>query len=126
MSQKSGIGGVFASTMQYFILFVAITLGLMFIVVIYQGLFGGQPWLLQLAKCQFPVFVGLPIAGLCSSFVVFAFDTLVKGDMEFKMIGGMEIKGPTAPILLWVVCFFVISICIKILWNYNLVISGCS
>jgi len=89
----------------------------LFILLILNGIFGNERWLLKIAAEHSAVIIGLPIAGLCSSFVVLLFNRVVPGQIEFKLTNFLEMKGPAAPIMLWVVCFFTISICIKMLWN---------
>lgn len=89
----------------------------LFILLILNGIFGNERWLLKVTQEQVPVIIGLPIAGLCSSFVVLLFNKVVPGEIELKFTNLLERKGPAAPIMLWVVCFFIISICIKMLWN---------
>lgn len=112
--------------MSILIALVAFALGFMFVMIIYGGLFGKDAWLLKIAQCQVPVFLGLPIAGLCSSFLLLTFNREFEGSMEIKLPPGIEITGPAGPIILWVICFFIISVCMSFLWNSNFSFSFCS
>lgn len=63
---------------------------------------------------RFPVVVGLPFAALFSLFLV-TFLQQTTGPIEVKVIG-VEFKGPSGKIVLWLVCFLGIAAAIKLLW----------
>jgi len=74
----------------------------------------GDFWL-TLIKDQFPVVVGLPMAGFLSLFVTLVL-RIAAGPIEFE-IAGLKFKGGAAPIVFWVICFLSIAISIKLLWQ---------
>jgi hypothetical protein len=69
-----------------------------------------------LIREQFPVLVGLPMAGLGSLFVTLIL-RISTGEMEVE-IGGLKFKGAAAPIVFWVVCFLSIVLSIQLLWQH--------
>ena len=109
----------FVDTMKFLIAALGGILSVMFLYLLRTGLFFSDPWLIKLAQNKFPVIIGLPVAGLCSSFVILTFDRLIDGKIEFKISNSIELTGPTAPILLWMICFLVISFCINMLWKWS-------
>ncbi|WP_295623642.1 hypothetical protein [uncultured Nitrosomonas sp.] len=64
---------------------------------------------------QFPVLIGLPMAGLGSLFVTLIL-RISTGPIEFE-IGGLKFKGGAAPIVFWIICFMVIVLSINLLWQ---------
>ncbi len=69
-----------------------------------------------LIREQFPVLVGLPMAGLGALFVTLIL-RISTGEMEVE-IGGLKFKGAAAPIVFWVVCFLSIVLSIQMLWQH--------
>ena len=69
-----------------------------------------------LIREQFPVLVGLPMAGLGSLFVTLIL-RISTGEMEVE-IGALKFKGAAAPIVFWVVCFLSIVLSIQLLWQH--------
>ncbi|SNX58645.1 hypothetical protein SAMN06296273_0109 [Nitrosomonas ureae] len=74
----------------------------------------GDYWKIMV-KEQFPVLVGLPMAGLGSLFVTLIL-RISTGPIEFE-IGGLKFKGGAAPIVFWIICFMVIVLSINLLWQ---------
>lgn len=74
----------------------------------------GDYWKIMI-KEQFPVLVGLPMAGLGSLFVTLIL-RISTGPIEFE-IGGLKFKGGAAPIVFWIICFMVIVLSINLLWQ---------
>jgi hypothetical protein len=68
----------------------------------------------DLALKHFPAMVGLPAAALAATFLILTFEA-VSGEVEFKALG-VEFKGASGPIVLWVVCFLSIAVAIRLLW----------
>ncbi|MBR9910909.1 MAG: hypothetical protein GYB33_11240 [Gammaproteobacteria bacterium] len=64
---------------------------------------------------QFPVLVGMPMAGLGALFVTLIL-RISTGPLEFE-IGGLKFKGGAAPIVFWIICFLSIVVSIKMLWQ---------
>ncbi|MBY0474981.1 MAG: hypothetical protein K2Q13_07975 [Nitrosomonas sp.] len=69
----------------------------------------------NMVKEQFPVLIGLPMAGLGSLFVTLIL-RISTGPIEFE-IGGLKFKGGAAPIVFWIICFMVIVLSINLLWQ---------
>ena len=69
----------------------------------------------NMVKEQFPVLIGLPMAGFGSLFVTLIL-RISTGPIEFE-IGGLKFKGGAAPIVFWIICFMVIVLSINLLWQ---------
>ena len=69
----------------------------------------------MLIKEQFPVMIGLPMAGLAALFVTLVL-RISTGPLEFE-ISGLKFKGGAAPIVFWLLCFLSISTAIGFLWQ---------
>lgn len=69
---------------------------------------------LRFAADRFPAVVGLPCAALFSLFLV-TFLRQAAGPIEIKM-AGMEFKGPSGQVIMWLICFLGIALAIKLLW----------
>ena len=74
----------------------------------------GEYWKTLISE-QFPVLVGLPMAGLGALFVTLIL-RISTGELEFE-IAGLKFKGGAAPIVFWIVCFLSIVISIQLLWQ---------
>jgi hypothetical protein len=72
-----------------------------------------QP-LYELALKQLPATVGLPLSALASLAIVICLRT-TNGPTEFEAIG-FKFKGASGPIIMWVICFMVMTVAIKLLW----------
>lgn len=68
----------------------------------------------ELIRSQFPVIVGLPIAGLGALFVTLVL-RISAGPIEFEA-GPVRFKGGSAPIVFWVLCFLSMVLATKLLW----------
>ena len=68
-----------------------------------------------LIRDQFPVLVGLPMAGLGGLFVTLIL-RISTGPLEFEL-AGLKFKGGAAPIVFWIVCFLSIVLSIRLLWQ---------
>lgn len=68
-----------------------------------------------LIREQFPVLVGLPMAGLGAVFVTLIL-RISTGPLEFEL-AGLKFKGGAAPIVFWIVCFLSIVLSIRLLWQ---------
>ncbi len=68
-----------------------------------------------LIREQFPVLVGLPMAGLGALFVTLIL-RISTGPLEFEL-AGLKFKGGAAPIVFWIVCFLSIVLSIRMLWQ---------
>lgn len=69
----------------------------------------------DLIREQFPVLVGLPMAGLGALFVTLIL-RISTGPLEFEM-AGVKFKGGAAPIVFWIICFLSIVLSIRMLWQ---------
>lgn len=69
----------------------------------------------KLVVGHFPVVVGLPMAAI-ASFVLVAYLQQRSGEgLKFKGLG-FEFEGPSGQVVLWVLCFIVIALMIKVMW----------
>lgn len=71
----------------------------------------------ELIRQNFPVIVGLPMAGLGALFVSIVLQ-ISSGPIEFD-VAGVRFKGASAPIVFWLLCFLAITLAIKMLWRYS-------
>jgi len=74
----------------------------------------GDYWL-TLIREQFPVLVGVPMAGLGALFITLIL-RISTGTLEFEF-AGFKFKGGAAPIVFWVICFLSIVLSIQLLWQ---------
>lgn len=68
-----------------------------------------------LIREQFPVLVGLPMAGLGALYITLIL-RISTGALEFEL-AGLKFKGGAAPIVFWIVCFLSIVLSIRLLWQ---------
>ncbi len=68
----------------------------------------------SLVSRQFPVIVGLPLAGCGALFVTLVL-RLSSGPIRFQ-VAGVKFRGASAPIVFWLLCFLSIATMIKLLW----------
>lgn len=69
----------------------------------------------KLLCAQFPVIVGVPLAGVGALFVTLILKIAI-GPLEFE-IAGLKFKGGAAPIVFWILCFLSIVLAISMLWQ---------
>ena len=69
---------------------------------------------LEITKAHFAAVVGLPAAAVGALFLVLVL-RMADGPIEFEL-GAMKFKGAAAPIVFWLLCFFVIATAIKTVW----------
>ncbi|MAR90534.1 MAG: hypothetical protein SV765_03480 [Pseudomonadota bacterium] len=69
----------------------------------------------SLIREQFPVLVGLPMAGLGALFLTLILQ-ISTGSLEFD-IAGVKFRGAAAPIVFWLICFLSIVVAIALLWQ---------
>ncbi len=74
----------------------------------------GDYWQILIRE-QFPVIVGIPMAGLGALFVTLILRISI-GELEFEL-AGLKFKGGAAPIVFWVICFLSIVLSIRLLWQ---------
>jgi hypothetical protein len=75
-----------------------------------------QVWLLDQVRNHYAALIGLPFAAYAAVCLVLFLESRYDDPIEFKALG-FEFKGASGPIVLWVICFLVISICMKLLWD---------
>ncbi len=100
--------------MAWVIVVILTGFGLLLMITLYRMTNGEGDFWLSLIRDQFPVMVGLPMAGLGALFVTLVL-RLYSGPIEFSL-AGVHFKGASAPIVFWVLCFLVITVAIKLLW----------
>ena len=70
---------------------------------------------IELVMGHFAAIVGLPMAAICSLLLVAILRQHSGEGIKFKGLG-FEFTGPSGEVILWVVCFTVITIAIKAVW----------
>ena len=75
-----------------------------------------QDWLLEMVRDHYAALIGLPFAAYAAVCLVIFLESRHEGPVEFKALG-FEFKGASGPIVLWAICFLIITVCIKLLWN---------
>lgn len=65
---------------------------------------------------NFPSVVGLPMAAVGSFIIIVLLRQTNRGPIEFEGLA-FKFRGASGPVVLWVVCFAVISIAIRMLWK---------
>ncbi|HUA96909.1 MAG TPA: hypothetical protein VMA34_01125 [Terracidiphilus sp.] len=83
-----------------------------FAIIIIRGILEGA-WL-KVTQDHFAAIVGLPAAAVAALFLVLVL-RIADGPIEVE-IGALKFKGAAAPIVFWLLCFFVIASAIKMLW----------
>ena len=92
---------------------VALLLTFVFIMVVWVNRF--DPVLTNLVVKNFPAIIGLPFAFI-AAFVVVALFRQSEHPVEFEGIG-FKLKGAAGEVILWLLCFAVISAAIGLLWR---------
>jgi hypothetical protein len=75
-----------------------------------------EPYWKKLSLKQFPTMVGLPVSAIAALFLVLVLRAEA-GEIEFKAVG-FEFKGASGPIVMWALCFLVLTVAIRTLWIY--------
>ena len=91
---------------------VGIVLYLCFVMI--NVLVGWPAVYLGLFVDHFAVIVGLPMAAALATILVALMPSKF-GRIEFQAMG-VKFKGGAAPIILWIICFIVIVLAIKLTW----------
>lgn len=78
--------------------------------------FNNQDWLLEQVKNHYAALIGLPFAAYAAVCLVLFLESRYDDPIEFKALG-FEFKGASGPIVLWAICFLIIAVCMKLLWN---------
>jgi hypothetical protein len=73
-----------------------------------------NPHIRQLGFDHFRVIVLMPAAGMFAYLVVAIFESSA-GTVRFEL-WGLKLEGAGGPIFMWVICFLVICLAIKMLW----------
>jgi hypothetical protein len=74
-----------------------------------------MPWENEdIVYTHFPAIVGLPMAAALS-FLLIILLPAAYGRIEFEALG-IKLKGASGPIILWIICFIVVVVAIKLLW----------
>ena len=73
-----------------------------------------EGWVKDIVKEHFAATIGLPLAGVAAYLLVSVLEYSY-GKIEIE-IWGLKFKGATGPVILWMLCFFIIAISIKMLW----------
>ena len=73
-----------------------------------------EEWVEELVKQHFAATIGLPSAALAALLLVTILE-INAGKIEFKAYG-LEFKGASGPIVMWVFCFLAIALAIRWLW----------
>jgi hypothetical protein len=94
------------------VMLLAITLLLAPLLIVIMMYFSGD--LLLIAKSHAPAVIGVPWAGGAAFIVVLVLRTSF-GAIDFTVLG-VNFKGASGPIVMWVFCFLVEVAAIKILW----------
>jgi hypothetical protein len=85
----------------------------LFLGVLYDGYKAGS-WL-PIFQNQFVAIVGIPFCILAAVCVVLFFRGF-HGPIAFE-VGTLKFSGATGPVVLWIFCFFVLVIAMKMLWS---------
>lgn len=64
---------------------------------------------------HFAAIIGLPMAGVAAFIVVVLLKQTSGNEIEFEGMG-FKFKGPSGEVVLWIICFAVIALAIKLLW----------
>lgn len=100
---------------SWIIMMAMVLFGFVQLVTVIHGIWISEDkWVLKAAKEHFAAVVGLPGVAVASLFVVSIFE-FTAGPIEFEGLG-FKFKGASGPIVLWAICFLVISGCVKLLW----------
>jgi hypothetical protein len=73
-----------------------------------------RPWFLHTMQDHLAAAVGLPLAAIVSFCLVMILEFRA-GPIEFEGLG-FKFRGAAGPIVLWVLCFAIITAAIKLLW----------
>jgi hypothetical protein len=65
---------------------------------------------------HFAAVVGLPFAAVASLFIVLVCDVRGHEKMKFQALG-FKFEGASSQVVLWVLCFLIMTLAIKLLWG---------
>jgi hypothetical protein len=72
------------------------------------------PWQLELLRDHYAAIIGLP-SSAAGAFVIVTFFRQVAGPIKLSGFG-LSVEGAGGPVILWAVCFLVMTIAIKMIW----------
>ena len=72
-----------------------------------------------MAQQHYATVVGLPCSGLGALFIVLLLRN-VAGAIQFKVFG-LELKGASGPIIMWILCFLALTLAMVKTWNLTTV-----
>ena len=105
--------------LAYWIIFIgSCGVGILYLTLLIDGLWSSRnrnSWLLEAIKKNSRAAVGLPLIGITATFVISIFQT-TSGAIKFKGLG-FEFEGASGPIVLWCLCFLILTLCLKLLWD---------
>ena len=105
------------STWTLVLLLLAVTgfVGLLtvWVVFFHPHISGAQYALFAIKHVQ--AFIGLPMAAVCSLVLVTVLRQRSGEGITFKVLG-MSFTGPSGEVVLWIICFLVITVAIKAMW----------
>ena len=81
--------------------------------VILYSFWTDKQWV-EMAKEHAAAAVGIPLAAVASFFLVSILQ-VTTGKIEFEGLS-FKFRGASGPIVLWIACFIVMVICIRVLW----------
>ncbi len=70
---------------------------------------------IEIYKIHFTALIGLPAAAFLTTFLVLLLKVVEKEPLEFKLIG-IEFKGSSGQIVLWIFLYLSIVASIKLMW----------
>jgi hypothetical protein len=75
-----------------------------------------------MAQLHYATVIGIPCSGLGALFIVLLLRN-VAGAIQFKVFG-LEFKGASGPIVMWVLCFLALTVAMIETWNLATPING--
>jgi len=93
----------------------ALTLGYFCFLFYWQYYAGVQDDIWEVIVNHYAVFIGLPCAALASLLIVLVLEQAAGTPLEFSGLG-FQFKGAAGQIAMWLACYVVIVLSIKLLW----------
>ena len=114
LPEDQSVETFFSKVVKWVLLFGAVIYLVIWFGFVLYSIVTKQSWIMDVLTNHMPVMLSLPVAGATSLIIVLFLGT-VSGEIEFKMIG-MEFKGASGPIVMWVFCYLAITLSIKLMW----------
>jgi hypothetical protein len=73
-------------------------------------------WLNKIIQDHYPAIIGIPLMSMSAICIVMIFQVAIGTPIEFEALG-FKFRGASGPLLMWVICFLVLTLAMRVLWS---------